>query len=341
MAAGETKRSLDIAVIGAGSWGTTLGDLLVRRGHRVRIWAREPEVVESINVEHENVLFLPNAPLAEGLSAHGEIADAVCGVEMIVSAAPCHAVREISKRVATALNGSTPIVVSVSKGLEADTLKPMTDVLAETLDGLPVVALSGPSFADEVYQQRPTAVVAAAEDTAAAKQAQRVFSTGYLRVYTSKDPLGVQLGGALKNVIAIAAGILDGLGLGNNARAALITRGLAEVTRLGLTMGCDAMTFAGLAGMGDLILTTSGEQSRNRSLGKELAAGRSLDEILAERRTVAEGVPTTRAAVVLSDRTGVELPIAQEVGNVLFEGKNLRQAISDLMERELKPEQWS
>jgi glycerol-3-phosphate dehydrogenase (NAD(P)+) len=313
----------------------------VRNGHEVRIWGREPEVVDSINRDGINSLFLPDCPLASGLVASGSLADALRGAELIVSATPSHAVREITSSLSGHLGGSRPIVVSVSKGLETETLMVMTQIMVETLPGLPTVALSGPSFADEVFARRPSAIVAAAADSAAARTAQRAFSASHLRVYTSGDPMGVQLAGALKNVIAIAAGALDGLGLGNNARAALITRGLAEMTRLGLSLGCDPMTFAGLAGMGDLILTTSGAQSRNRSLGQELAAGRSLEQILAERRTVAEGVLTTRAAVVLGERAGVELPIAQEVENVLFEGKELAQAVSDLMERELKPENWS
>jgi len=331
---------MEIAVIGGGSWGTTLADMLAREGHRVRIWAREPEVVESINRERINSLFLPEAPLAEGLTARGEIADTLRRVELVISAVPSHAVREISSLVFAALGGATPLVVSVSKGLEEDTLKPMTEVMAETLPGLPAVALSGPSFANEVYRRHPTAVVVAGQDMDAAETAQRVFSTSYFRVYTSRDPYGVQLAGALKNVIAIAAGVLGGLGMGHNTRAALITRGLAEMTRLGQALGCDPMTFGGLAGMGDLILTASGPQSRNRSLGEELGRGRSLADIMGERRTVAEGVRTTRAAVVLSQKVGAELPIAQEVGNVLFEGKDLKRAISDLMERELKPEHW-
>jgi glycerol-3-phosphate dehydrogenase (NAD(P)+) len=332
---------LKIAVIGAGSWGTTLADLLVRNGHAVRIWAREPEVVESINQSRVNSLFMPDCPLLPGLRALEDIPEAVKEAELIVSATPSHAVREVSGRISEAVGSAKPIVVSVSKGLETDTLMAMTQVMDETLPDLDSVALSGPSFADEVYAGRPTAVVAAASNQASARVAQRAFSTSHLRVYTSHDPLGVQLAGALKNVIAIAAGALDGLGLGNNARAALITRGLAEMTRLGQNLGCDPVTFAGLAGMGDLILTTSGAQSRNRSLGQELAAGRSLEQILAERRTVAEGVLTTRAAVVLGQKTGVELPIAQEVENVLFRDKELAQAVSDLMERELKPENWS
>jgi len=332
---------MDVAVVGAGSWGTTLSHLLAEHGHRVRIWAREVEVVESINRERVNSVFLPDSPLNPAIRASNEIAETVQGAEVVVSAAPSHAVRDLTAQVFAALRGAEPLVVSVSKGLETGTLDTMTQVMEQTLPGLAAVALSGPSFADEVYAKRPTAVVAAGDDPALTRQAQQVFSTRYLRVYTSRDPLGVQLAGALKNVIAIASGILDGLGLGNNARAALITRGLAEIARLGQSLSCDPMTFAGLAGMGDLILTTSGAQSRNRSLGVELATGKSLEQILAGRRTVAEGVLTTRAAVVLSERAGVELPIAQEVGNVLFRQKELNQAISDLMERELKPEQWS
>jgi glycerol-3-phosphate dehydrogenase (NAD(P)+) len=242
---------------------------------------------------------------------------------------------------ASALNDHSPLIVSVSKGLENETLKPMTDVLQDVLPGKRVVALSGPSFADEVCKRYPTTVVAASADAAAAEAVQHAMATDYFRIYTSTDPLGVQLGGALKNVIAIASGLLDGMGFGYNTKAALITRGLAEMARLGQALGCAAMTFAGLAGMGDLMLTAFGPQSRNRSLGQELASGRSLDEILEKRVTVAEGVHTTRAAVRLGEKMGVELPIAQEVERILFDGKEPRRALQDLMERGLKPENWS
>ncbi len=332
---------MNTAVVGAGSWGTALGNLLAGRGHNVTMWALESEVVESINNRHENSMFLAGVKLHDNLTAHGEISEVVSGVDLILSATPSHAVREISTKVALALGDASPLIVSVSKGLESETLKPMTEVLEESLPGRRIVALSGPSFADEVCQQQPTTVVAAANDHAAAEAAQAAMATDYFRVYTSSDPLGVQLGGALKNVIAIASGMLHGLGLGNNTNAALITRGVAEMSRLGQALGCDALTFAGLAGMGDLLLTAYGAQSRNRSLGEELAKGRSLEEILAGRRTVAEGVRTTRAAVALGARHGVELPIAQEVEKILFEGKNPQQALRDLMERGLKPENWS
>ena len=325
--------------MGAGSWGTTLANLLAHAGHEVAIWAREPEVVDSINRMHCNDVFLTGNPLHPGLEAHREIAPAVRGAELVVSAAPSHAVRAVGEVVATALDGR-PVVVSVSKGLENGTLDTMSSVLEETLPGLSVVALSGPTFAQEVYAGQPTAVVAASADPTAAEQVQQAFATASFRVYTSSDVVGVQLGGALKNIIALAAGILEGMGLGHNPRAALITRGLAEMARLGAALGADPATFAGLAGMGDLILTATGQLSRNRSLGVEIGKGRNYLEVLAERRSVAEGVHTARAAVDLGRRTGVELPIAVEVSQILFESKSPRRAIADLMERELKAEQW-
>ncbi len=329
-----------IGVVGAGSWGTTLADMLARNGHDVRLWAREPEVVESIRKDRVNAVFLPDSPLQASIKASGEIADVVSDAEIVVSAAPSHGVRAVGRQVADAIGSATPLVVSVTKGLEPGTHHTMTHVLEELVPQCGVVALSGPSFAQEVYRARPTALVAASTDVIAAEKAQQSFSNSYLRVYTSPDALGVQLGAALKNVIAIAAGVLDGLALGNNPRAALITRGLAETTRLREDLCADPHTFAGLAGMGDLILTATGSLSRNRSLGLELAKGRNLDEILAERKTVAEGVNTARVAVELSAITGVELPIASEVEQLLFHGKTPQEAIRDLMERELKSERW-
>jgi len=333
-----------IAVVGAGAWGTVLADLLARKGDAVTIWAYEPEVVESINRTHQNHLFLPDAALASGLRAGGDIAAVVRDAEVIVSAAPSHVVRAVMARVATALTGRgrRPLVVSVSKGLEPERLSTPCGVLQEVLPpGTPLAALSGPSFAQEVYQRQPTAVVAAAQDHDVALQVQQTFSTASFRVYSLTDVIGVELAGALKNVIALAAGFLEGLGLGYNTRAALITRGLAEITRLGVAAGAEPATFAGLAGMGDLILTaTGGPLSRNHSLGVELGRGVPLEKALAGRATVAEGVNTARAAVTLGERHGVELPIAQQVTEVLFHGKAPRQAVADLMERDLKTEQW-
>ena len=330
-----------VAVIGAGAWGTTLADLLARKGLAVTIWAREPEVVQGINRDHVNALFLPDAPLAAALRATGDLAEAVRQAEVVVCAAPSHAVRAVMTVAAAASGGAVPLVVSVSKGLEPESEERLSCVLAEVFgQGTPVAVLSGPSFAREVYERQPTAVVAAARDQDVARRVQELFSNGSFRVYSHTDVIGVELGGALKNVIALAVGIAEGLGLGYNPRAALITRGLAELTRLGVAMGADPLTFAGLAGLGDLVLTATGALSRNRTLGAELGQGRGLEEILASRRTVAEGVTTARTAVALGERHGVELPIAREVSNILFAGKTPRLAITDLMERALKPEQW-
>ena len=330
---------MKVAVLGGGAWGTVLADLLARKGDAVVLWAREPEVVAAINRDHVNPVFLPDAALAPALVAESDVRRAVKGAELVVSAAPSFAVRAVMSQAAAAFNGR-PLVVSVSKGLEDD-LKTMSTVLGEVLDpGIPVCVLSGPSFAREVHQRQPTAVVAAARDEDVARRAQRAFASGHFRVYSHTDVVGVELGGALKNVIAVAAGILEGLGLGHNPRAALITRGLAEITRLGVRLGADPLTFAGLAGMGDLILTATGGLSRNRSLGVELGQGKSPEQALAGKKSVAEGVTTARTAVALGERHGVELPIARQVADILFKGKSPAQAVTELMERDLKTEQW-
>ncbi len=326
-------------MLGAGSWGTTLADLLARKGHEVRLWAYEAEVVEGINRLHLNELFLPGRPLDRRLIACSDPFEAVEGASMILSAAPSHVARGVTAPLAPGI-ASGAIVVSATKGIEAPGLCLPHEVLADTLPGRPVVALSGPSFAAEVHDGQPTAVVAAALDPAVAAAVQEAISTAKFRVYSNDDLVGVELCGALKNVIAIAAGILEGLGLGNNPRAALITRGLAEMTRLGLAMGAKPMTFAGLAGMGDLILTATGALSRNRALGVALANGEQLADYTATHRTVAEGVNTARSATGLAARHGVELPITAQVAAILFEGKEPRQAVADLMERTLKAEQW-
>jgi glycerol-3-phosphate dehydrogenase (NAD(P)+) len=329
----------DIAVLGAGSWGTTLAHLLACKGERVRIWAFEPEVAEAINRTRENPLYLPGMRLAAALAAESDPLAAVAGASVIVSAPPSHAVRSVIRRVADAVPRGT-LVVSATKGIETDTLALMSQIFAETLPQARFAALSGPSFAAEVYQGQPTAVVAAAAVEQVALDAQRVFATPSFRVYTGQDVVGVELAGALKNVTAIAAGILEGLGLGHNPRAALITRSLAEITRLGLAMGADPLTFAGLAGVGDLVLTTTGSLSRNRALGVALAGGQSLEEYRASHRTVAEGVNAARAGAALGARYHVELPIVHQVCEVLFSGKAPRDGVAELMGRELKPEQW-
>jgi len=328
-----------IGVLGAGSWGTTLADLLARKGHEVRLWAYEVEVVESINARHENEIFLAGRSLDRRLTACADPFEAVAGAPIVLSAAPSHVVRSV---VAPLEPGIRPdaIVVSATKGIESPGLLLPHEVLTECLPGRPVVALSGPSFAAEVHDGQPTAVVAAATHADVSAVVQEAFSTPRFRVYSNDDLVGVELCGALKNVVAIAAGILEGLGLGNNPRAALITRGLAEMTRLGLAMGARPMTFAGLAGMGDLILTATGGLSRNRALGIALARGERLAQYTATHRTVAEGVNTARSAVGLAARHGVELPITAQVAAILFEEKEPRQAVADLMERTLKAEQW-
>jgi len=329
-----------IAVVGGGAWGTALADLLARKGEQVTLWAREPEVVVSVNERHVNDMFLPGAALAPTIGAARDIRAVVRDADVIVSAAPSHAVRPVMTQVAGSLKGK-PLVVSASKGLDPEKLERPSAVLGEVLPaGTPIAVLSGPSFALEVYQRQPTAVVAAAAEHGVAERAQRIFSTAHFRVYSHTDVIGVELGGALKNVIALAAGILEGLGLGFNTRAALITRGLAEITRLGVALGAQPMTFAGLAGLGDLILTATGALSRNRGLGVALGQGQSVAQALARTQAVVEGVNTARTAVALGERHGVELPISREVANVLFQNKPPRQAVADLMERELKAEQW-
>jgi glycerol-3-phosphate dehydrogenase (NAD(P)+) len=328
-----------VAVLGGGSWGTTLANLLACKGESVRIWAYEAEVVAAINRDRENPMFLPGVPLAASLRAEADARAAVAGAEVIVSAPPSHAVRSVLRQVADALKPGT-LVISATKGIEADTLALMSQVYAECAPAVRFAALSGPSFAAEVCQGQPTAVVAAASEPQTARDAQQVMATPTFRVYSGHDVIGVELAGALKNVIAIAAGILEGLGLGHNPRAALITRGLAEITRLGLAMGADPATFAGLAGMGDLVLTTTGSLSRNRTLGVELATGLSLDEHRRSHRSVAEGVNAARAGKALGARYGVELPIVDQVCEVLFSGKPPSDGVAELMGRELKPEQW-
>ena len=328
-----------IAVIGGGAWGTTLADLLARKGDDVTLWVREPAVAAQITREHVNGPFLPGASLAPTLRATADLPDAVRDAEVLVSAAPSHAVRAVMTDALAAVT-APPVIVSVSKGLEPERLVTLSCLLGELSHGAPVAVLSGPTFAVEVFHRQPTAAVAASRDPALARRVQGLFATPAFRVYTHGDVTGVELGGALKNVIAVAAGMVDGLGFGFNTRAALITRGLAEITRLGLALGAEPLTFAGLAGLGDLILTATGTLSRNHALGVELGKGKTLAEALAGKQSVAEGVGTARAAVALGERHHVDLPIARQVAAILFEGKTARQAIADLMDREPKPEQW-
>ena len=325
------------SVVGAGAWGTALADLLARNGHAVTLWARETDVVERVNAQHENARFLAGFKLDSRLGATSELSAAVRGASLVVYASPSHVLRDIARASAGAVERDAVLVVA-SKGIERETLEIMTDVVGDELPGRAVVALSGPSFAAEVAARQPTAVVAASDSPDAAERAQRVFSAHDFRVYTSDDVIGVELGGALKNVMAVATGIVEGLGLGFNSRAALITRGLAEMTRLGLALGAQPATFAGLAGLGELVLTCTGALSRNRAVGVELGEGKSLEAILASRETVAEGVLNTRSAAALAAREGVEMPIVEAVHRILFDGQEPRRAIAQLMTRELRSE---
>ncbi len=325
------------AVVGAGAWGTALADLLVRNGHDVKLWAFEPDVVDSINERHENARFLAGHRLASGIEALNDVEETVDDAELVTFATPSHALRSIARVAVKALPDDAPLVVA-TKGIEKKTLCLMTEVVEQEAATATVVALSGPSFATEVVSRQPTAIVVASEDESAAEFAQKAFSSPYFRAYTHTDVIGVELGGALKNVMAVATGIADGLGLGFNARAALVTRGLAEMTRLGVALGAEQSTFAGLAGLGDLVLTCTGSLSRNRSVGVELGKGKELDEVLRGRETVAEGVAAAQSARELALREGVEMPIVDAVNRVLFEGQPARSAIGELMTRELRAE---
>ena len=326
-----------LAVIGAGAWGTAIADLLARGGHEAALWAHEPDVVAAVNARHENERFLRGVPLHAGVRATGDVADAVKGADLIFLVAPSHVLRAVVRQASASVEAGAAIVVA-TKGIERETLALMTEVVEQEVRGRPVVALSGPSFAAEVAARQPTAVVAACKDHGAAARAQRALSSDSFRVYTSDDVIGVEMGGALKNVIAVATGIAEGLGLGFNPRAALITRGLAEITRLGVALGASPLTFMGLAGMGDLVLTCTGALSRNRAVGLEIGKGAALKAVLAGRETVAEGVITTQSAHALAAREGIEMPIVAAVHRILFEGQSPQAAIAALMSRELRAE---
>ena len=326
------------AVVGAGAWGTALADLLARNGHPVTLWAYEADVAASINGTHENRRFLAGAPLASGVRATTDLRDAVEGASLVCLATPSQLLRSILRAAASHLARGATLCVA-SKGIEADSLALMSDVVAEEAASHPVVALSGPSFASEVVARQPTAIVAASDDLAACAMVQEAMSNTRFRVYTHDDVIGVELGGSLKNVMAVAAGIVEGVGLGFNSRAALITRGLAEMTRLGSALGARPATFAGLAGMGDLVLTCTGSLSRNRAVGVAVGQGATLAEALAGKETIAEGVTTTRSAHALATREGVEMPIVATVHRILFDGHPARHAVIDLMSRELRAEQ--
>ena len=326
------------AVVGAGAWGTALACLLGNKGEPVRLWAYEAEVVAEINHHHENRRYLPGVTLPPLLTASTSIPEVLDSVSAVLFVVPSHVAQTVATAMRTHL-ASIPIV-SATKGLEEKRLRSISIVLEETVGRPPgsVFVLSGPSFAAEVGRGLPTAIVLAGPAGPEATALQRRLMTPAFRVYLAADRLGVEIGGALKNVIALAAGIADGLGFGHNTRAALITRGLAEMVRLGRAMGADPRTFAGLSGMGDLVLTCTGGLSRNRSVGLQLAEGKKLADILGGTYSVAEGVNTARVALALAERHQVEMPIVREVCEVLFNGKDPRRAVSELMERAARSE---
>ncbi len=330
-----------VAVLGAGSWGTALAALLDGAGHEVILWSFEPEVADSVNTEHGNP-YLAGVTLSGSLKATTDLAAAVDGADVVLSVSPSQFVSGVIERAAPHIS-SEALIVSASKGIEIRSLRRMDEVMGDVLGDISdrLCVLSGPSFAAEVARKEPTAVVVASQSLDAAARAQAIFQTPAFRVYTNQDVVGVELGGALKNVIALAAGAAAGLGFGHNTLAALITRGLAEMTRLGLAMGAEKATFSGLAGMGDLVLTCTGSLSRNRTVGRRLGEGESLEEILADMKAVAEGVKTAEAVHALAQRHGVEMPIAEQVHAIVHGGRSPTDAVSALMLRDPKPEEWS
>ncbi|MBI5397331.1 MAG: NAD(P)-dependent glycerol-3-phosphate dehydrogenase [Verrucomicrobia bacterium] len=331
---------MNIAIIGAGGWGTALSVLLHGKGRResppwrIRLWSYEQQSVDEIRAQGQNVRFLPGVTVPPEIELGCDLAWAVEGADLVVLASPSHVMRSVCGK----LPRLKVPVVSVAKGIENETHERMTQIIAEQQPDAPIAALSGPSHAEEVARGVPTAVVAASRDSALAALVQRTFMTERFRVYTNDDVIGVELGGALKNVIAIAAGIGDGLGLGDNAKAALVTRGQAEMARMGVALGARRETFFGLSGIGDLIVTCFSKWSRNRGVGERLGRGENLKQILDSMVMVAEGVRTAKAAQRLAQKLGVEAPITNEVCSVIYDGKEPKRALNDLMLREAKPE---
>lgn len=327
-----------IGIIGAGNWGTALAIVAARAGHQVSLWSRAEGVVKSINQNRINSRYLSSASVPANVTATNELAEAVRDARLILFAAPSHTARELLTAV-TPLLGEPSIIVSVSKGIEIETGKRISEIAKEVVTAAhSFVCLSGPSFAKEVIAGHPTAIVAASKDASAARAVQNDLSFENLRIYTNSDVVGTELGGSVKNVMAIAAGMTTGLGFGSNSVAALITRGLAEITRLARREGAQIETLMGLAGLGDLVLTCTGNLSRNRFVGEELGKGKTLAEITSHMNEVAEGINTARAVKKLADRASLEMPIANEVNAVLYEGKPARDAVAELMSRPLREE---
>lgn len=328
-----------IGVVGAGAWGTTLAKLLAEKGHAVGLWVWERDLAATMAREYENSLYLPGVLLPESLEITTSLAEVARGRSAILLVTPSHILRSVFTELLSFIRESTLIIIA-TKGLESNSCMTMLQVLHEVAPSMRTPAvLSGPTFAKEVSRGLPTAAVAASSEAAVARQAQGLLSTPTFRVYAGSDPLGVELGGAIKNVIAIAAGIVDGLGLGHNALAALITRGLHEMSRLGVAMGARTETFAGLAGLGDLVLTCTGDLSRNRQLGLALGRGGSFHDLLQRSPTVKEGVNASKGAVELARRFSVDMPICREIHGVIFEHRSPQEAVANLLSRTLKSEE--
>ncbi len=330
---------MNIGVVGAGSWGTALAKLMGEKGYQVALWVRRAELMQTIRDTGQNSDYLPEAQLPGNIVPTCDLEEAVRGKELVVLAVPSHAVREAASRLRGCLEEQT-IVVNTSKGLEEGSLKRPTEVITEALQSnAPRVAvLSGPNHAEEVCRCMPAATVIASNDKEAAERAQDIFMTEYFRVYTNPDVIGVELGGSLKNIIAIGAGICDGLNFGDNSKAALLTRGLVEITRLGVAMGARSNTFSGLTGVGDLFVTCTSKHSRNRYVGLMLGEGKKLDEITSKMKMVAEGIKTTSAAYRLAQLHGVEMPITAEMYNIIFRGVPPQESVKNLMRREKNEE---
>lgn len=333
---------MKIGIIGAGGWGTALANLIAHKGYQPLLWCYEPELVEKIKSERENSYYLSGIKLDEKIFPSSDLEEVVSGKELVIFVVPSQYFRSVFEKTVPYLDKET-ILVSATKGIETDTLKTMSQVMIELAPehASKIAVISGPSFAREVAQKMITAITCASYEPEIARMVQHTLSTDYFRVYSSVDIIGVELGGTSKNVIAIASGICDGMGLGLNTRAAIITRGLAEITRLGLKMGANPMTFAGLAGIGDLVLTCTGKLSRNYMVGYQIGQGKSLGEILSEMKMVAEGVKNAESIYRLSQKLDVEMPITEQVYLVLYADKSPKLATSALMGRKLKEEFWS
>ena len=329
---------IKISVLGTGIWGSAIGELLTQNGHEVILWQRDDEKVKAMEVDRKHPFFV-DLTFSDEVKFTTDLDSAIKGSQLLVVAVPSHSVRELVSRAVEFIEDNV-IIVNITKGLELDTLLTMSSVISEETVGknVSIVSLYGPSHAEEVVRKIPTTLVAASTEENASKKVQYIFSSRVLRVYTNSDILGLELGGSIKNVIAIAAGICDGIGFGDNTKAAILTRGIAEMTRLGVALGAQEKTFAGLSGIGDLFVTCSSKHSRNRYVGEEIGKGRKIDEILSEMKMVAEGVKTAKSVFQLCQKHNVDMPISCAVYNVLYNNKDPLESVSELMNRDLRSE---